>query len=70
MEKKCVLKEIELHAQIMLIVLTLIVNRIEKTFNLYDHFIGTTIFRFIVNKIFIRAPKIMRNAVMALIWIH
>ena len=51
------LKEIRLHAQIMLHSLGSIVNRIERGRGLCDHLMSTTIFTSIINHIFIWAPK-------------
>ena len=57
-------KEIRLHAENIITVLDSITNIVGR--DLYDHFIITRIYTFIMNKIFLRAPKIMRKVTMAL----
>ena len=59
-------KEIDLHAQKMIIVLGSIVNIIE---GIHDYLKSTRIFILIMNKIFIQAPKIMRKVATTSIWI-
>ena len=56
-EKTC-LKESELHAQNMIIILGSIVNIMG---DLYDHLMSMRIFTLMMNKIFIGAPKVMRK---------
>ena len=63
---KC-LQEIALHAQNMITILVSIVNIIGG--DLYDHFISMRIFALMMNKILIRALKIMRKVATNLIWI-
>jgi hypothetical protein len=59
-------KEIRLHAaENILTILASIINIVGR--DLYGHFIIARIFTFIMNKIFLRAPKIMRKVTMALI---
>ena len=37
--------------------------------NLYDHLTSKRIFTFMMNKVFVRAPKVMRNIATTFMWI-
>jgi hypothetical protein len=63
--EKCDFKEIELHAYNMLSILGSIINMIGG--NLCDHSMSRTLFTLIMNKIFIRAPKVTRKVVAGMV---
>ena len=65
-EKDICLKEIGLHAQNMITILSLSQH---DWGDLYDHLLSTKIFTLIIYKIIIGAPKIMRKVSTASIWI-
>ena len=58
-QKAMCLKEIGLRAYKLVTILDSVVNIIGTTY--YDHLLRMRIFTLIMNKIFIRAPKIMRQ---------
>ena len=66
-QKNMISKEIGLPAQNMLSILSSTINIIVE--DLHDHFMSTRIFNLILNKIFIRAPRTMREVVSASIQI-
>ena len=69
-KKACVLKEIGLHAHIMLTILGSLVNMIGGVGRgLYDQLMSWRIFTLIMNKIFIRALNFTRQMAMGTVWI-
>ena len=56
-------------AQIIITIVGSILNKIWGGGYVYDHLMSMRIFNMIMGNIFIQSPKMMRNAVMASIWL-